>query len=140
MTILFIKSINVLILLSVLKVSLCVKSGKVTYCKTTIQRSSKYSERKHDLLIPTFLTADDPHQWLRTWGETVIQSLARNLLKYIPSEPDFNVNYIHYDYASVFCNVSTTDLFLDVLLNRTLFNGKRYCLMENEKFWRFLPS
>ena len=120
---------NVLILLSVLQVSLCAKSVKVTYCKTTIQHSSNYSKTKHDLLIPTFLTADDPFQWLQTWGETVIQSLARNLGNYIPSDPDFNVNYIHYDYASVFCNVSTTDLFLDVLLNRTLFNGKPYKIL-----------
>ena len=120
---------NVLILLLILKVSLCAKSVKVTYCKTTTQHSSNYSKAKHDLLIPTFLTADDPFQWLQTWGETVIQSLARNLRKYIPGDPDFNVNYIHYDYASVFCNVSTTDLFLDVLLNRTLFNGKPYKIL-----------
>ena len=124
-----INRVNVLILLSVLKVSLCARSVKVTHCKTTVQHSTNYSEEKHDLLIPTFLTGDDPHQWLRKWGETVIQSLARNLMKYIPSDPDFNVNYIHYDYASVFCNVSTTDLFLDVLLNRTLFNGKPYKIL-----------
>ena len=84
---------NVLILLSVLGVSLCVRSVKITACETTIQHSSNYSETKHDLLIPTFLTTDDPHQWLRTWGETVIQSIARNIVKYVPSDPDFNVNY-----------------------------------------------
>ena len=121
--------VDVLILLSVLKISSCVRSVKVTYCKTTIQYSSNYSQAKHDLLIPTFLTADDPHQWLQRWGETVIQSLARNIVKYIPSDPDFNVNYIHYDYASVLCSVSTTDLFLDVLLNKTLFNGKPYKIL-----------
>lgn len=94
---LFIESIKVLILLSDLKVSLCVRSVQVNNCNTTIQHSSNYSETKHELLIATFLTADDPYQWLRTWGETVIQSLSPNLVKYIPSDPDFNVNYIHYD-------------------------------------------
>lgn len=123
---LFIESIKVLILLSDLKVSLCVRSVQVNNCNTTIQHSSNYSETKYELLIATFLTADDPYQWLQTWGETLIQSLSRNLVKYIPNDPDFNVNCIHYDYASIFCNVSTADLFLDILLNRTLFNRKPY--------------
>ena len=65
---LFIESIKVLILLSDLKVSLCVRSVQVNNCNTTIQHSSNYSETKHELLIATFFTADDPYQWLRTWG------------------------------------------------------------------------
>ena len=100
-------------------------SYKPFACKTHTVYGSNYNDSFIDLLIATFFTSNG--DFVSTNIQYVLD--VSKALDETPSIPGININYIFYLYPRSECNNNTFDLFLDVILNQKLLEGKPFKLI-----------
>ena len=85
----------------------------LTDCKTYVFFNENFNETYQDLVAVSFLRS----------------TKSVNIINY-RSDPyplkDLNLNYVAYYYPRYQCQVNSIHLFLDVLLNETLFEGRHF--------------
>ena len=101
------------------------ESYKSLNCKTHTVYGINYNDSFSDLVIATFFTFK---------GDSISTNIQYMLdksekLEKIPSLPGININHILYLYPQSECKNNTMDLFLDVLLNQKLLEGKPFKLI-----------
>ena len=88
-------------------------SGNLIGCKTYTFNDENFNETKLDLVVVRFLRSVNSDS-IRSYHSHSYQ------LKY------FNLNYVVYHYPQHQCKTNTIHLFLDVLLNETLFKRRPF--------------
>ena len=101
-------------------------SYKLLNCKTQTAYDINYSDSFNDLVIVTFFTFK---------GESISTNIQYLLdksekLEKMSSLSGININHIFYFYPESGCKNNTMDLFLDVLLNQKLLEGKTFKLIS----------
>ena len=95
---------------------------KVYHCITYTTYSNNYNDSYPDLVIATFITFEG--DFLLTNFHSLF-AVTKELEK-MPSLPGININHLIYLYPRNDCKNNTFDLFLDLLLNKKLLNGKTF--------------
>ena len=91
-------------------------------CKTYTRYSNNYNDSNPDLVLATLITFEGVIMYSNFLP---LLSTMQELEK-MPSLPGVNINHLIYLYPRNDCKNNTFDLFLDVLLNKKLFNGKPF--------------
>ena len=95
---------------------------KVYHCITYTTYSNSYNDSYPDLVIATFI-AFEGNFLLPNFHS--LSAVTKELEK-MPSIPGININHLIYLYPRNDCKNSTFELFLDLLLNKKLLNGKPF--------------
>lgn len=101
------------IIISLISNSLNTTSRTLLSCQTYTAYSENYNEAISNLMVASFFRS-------RTTESDFNRYLFSHQLK------DLNVNSVIYYYPRSQCTVNSINLFLDVLLNNTLLNGKSF--------------
>ena len=101
------------IIIPLISNSLNTISGNLLSCQTYKAYSKNYTAAISNLMVASFFRS-------RTTKEDFNKYLFSYQLE------DLNVNSVIYYYPRSRCTVSSIDLFLDVLLNQTLLDGKSF--------------
>ena len=92
------------------------------HCVTYTTHSNNYNDSYPDLLIATFITFEG--DFLITNFHSLL-AVMKEIGK-VSSPPDVNINHLIYLYPRNDGKNNTFDLFLDLLLNKKLLNGKPF--------------
>ena len=92
------------------------------HCITYTTHSNNYNDSYPDLVIATFITFEG--DFLITNFHSLL-AVMKEIGK-VSSPPDVNINHLIYLYPRNDCKNNTFDLFLDLLLNKKLLNGKPF--------------
>ena len=91
-------------------------------CKTYTRYSNNYNDSNPDLVLATLITFEGIIMYSNF--PTLLSTM--NELEKMPSLPGININHLIYLYPRNDCKNNTFDLFLDLLLNKKLLNGKPF--------------
>lgn len=108
-----IKRLSIIIIIILTNKQLDSFSGNLIGCKTYTFNDENFNETKLDLVVVRFLRSVNSDS-IRSYHSHSYQ------LKY------FNLNYVVYHYPQHQCKTNTIHLFLDVLLNETLFKRRPF--------------
>lgn len=91
-------------------------------CKTYTRYSNNYNDSNPDVVLATLITFEGIIMYSNF--PTLLSTM--NELEKMPSVHGININHLIYLYPRNDCKNNTFDLFLDLLLNKKLLNGKPF--------------
>ena len=127
---------------TILLISLSLTGGN-NICIKKLYSPQNLNQTEEDLIIAIYVQTKSPYERLYTTLSTQLEKVYRennDITKesYYNKDVKFNIKTLMY-YFDKTCNVNFTDLFVDILLNESLNNGKLFQIIgiltyiENEE-------